>query len=183
MALRAWFPDGRVDSGWFHAATSPDAVSQITAGRPVFIIKTEPATKPALRQIMTKVLKALPTQTITHLDASDAHLAAAAWKTALALLPAIEVVNLQVAFLRILICPTALGTFRVAHFDFISISFRFLISLASVTGKARNKRNLISPSQSELILISLDACSSSGDALTTACPSPATVSSNISLHT
>ncbi|KAJ7818824.1 hypothetical protein B0H13DRAFT_2292386 [Mycena leptocephala] len=44
----------------------------------------------------------------------------------------------------------------------------------SVTGKARNKRNLISPSQSKLILISLNACSSSGDALTAARPSPTT---------
>ncbi|KAJ7910038.1 ribonuclease H-like domain-containing protein [Mycena leptocephala] len=55
------------------------------------------------------------------------------------------------------------------NLDLISFfSFR-----ASVTGKARNKRNLISPSQSELTMISLDACSSSGDALTAARPSPA----------
>ncbi|KAJ7686352.1 hypothetical protein B0H17DRAFT_1136907 [Mycena rosella] len=45
-----------------------------------------------------------------------------------------------------------------AHFELIS----FLISPTNVTGKARNKRNFIPPSQSELNLISLDPCSSSG---------------------
>ncbi|KAF7358010.1 F-box domain-containing protein [Mycena venus] len=62
----------------------------------LFGINSHPAGAPALRQIMAKVLKALPTQSITYLDIGSARLTYASWKTALALLPALEKVRLHV---------------------------------------------------------------------------------------
>ncbi|KAJ7914106.1 hypothetical protein B0H13DRAFT_452087 [Mycena leptocephala] len=65
----------------------------------IFAISSFPADAPSsgtMCQIMAEVLKALPTQTITHLDASEAYLTCPAWKATLALLPALEKVGLHV---------------------------------------------------------------------------------------
>ncbi|KAJ7124318.1 hypothetical protein C8R44DRAFT_852233 [Mycena epipterygia] len=62
----------------------------------LFGINSHPDNARALRQIMTKVLKTLPTQAITHLDAGSAHLTVRSWKTALALLPALEAVYMHI---------------------------------------------------------------------------------------
>lgn len=53
------------------------------------LITSHPASAPAQRQIITKVLKAFP-QTITHLDASEANLTIRTWKSVCALLPALK---------------------------------------------------------------------------------------------
>ncbi|KAJ7110580.1 hypothetical protein C8R44DRAFT_800252 [Mycena epipterygia] len=74
----------------FTATTAPSALQYDQA---TILINTHPPTESALRQIMTKILKALPCATITHLDCRGAtHLTVASWKTALALLPALEMV-------------------------------------------------------------------------------------------
>ncbi|KAJ7248670.1 hypothetical protein C8J57DRAFT_1189459 [Mycena rebaudengoi] len=58
-------------------------------------INSHPHTDHALRQIMTKMLKAYPCDAITHLDAREAtHLTAALWKPALQLLPRLETIYL-----------------------------------------------------------------------------------------
>ncbi|KAJ7657346.1 hypothetical protein DFH06DRAFT_461181 [Mycena polygramma] len=57
---------------------------------PSFGINSHPANEHALRQIMTKVMKTIPCESITHLDARAAgHLTVASWKTALSLLPSL----------------------------------------------------------------------------------------------
>ncbi|KAJ7312616.1 hypothetical protein DFH08DRAFT_973393 [Mycena albidolilacea] len=72
----------------FTVTTAPN-VLEYDSGH--FIVNTHPANEHALRGIMTKVLKALPCATITHLDCRSAtHLAVSSWKTAIALLPALE---------------------------------------------------------------------------------------------
>ncbi|KAJ7214282.1 hypothetical protein C8J57DRAFT_1732704 [Mycena rebaudengoi] len=53
------------------------------------LITSHPASAPAQRQIITKVLKAFP-QTITHLDAREANLTIRTWKSVCALLPALK---------------------------------------------------------------------------------------------
>ncbi|KAJ6464780.1 hypothetical protein C8R47DRAFT_68080 [Mycena vitilis] len=60
----------------------------------LFEISAHPASADALRQILTKVLKALPTKTLTTLDATFVRFTVPTWKTALELLPAIENVNI-----------------------------------------------------------------------------------------
>ncbi|KAJ7910866.1 hypothetical protein B0H13DRAFT_2011133 [Mycena leptocephala] len=65
----------------------------------IFAINSFPTDAPspgAICQIMAEVLKALPTQTITHLDASEVYLTCPTWKVTLALLPALEKVGLHV---------------------------------------------------------------------------------------
>jgi hypothetical protein len=83
-ALHAPFPShwrcaSDPDQGnYFQIATHIDAVSHISLGGDThFLINSHLASAPALRQIVAKVLKAVPTQTITHLDASVAHLTGA----------------------------------------------------------------------------------------------------------
>ncbi|KAJ7891899.1 hypothetical protein B0H14DRAFT_3693883 [Mycena olivaceomarginata] len=72
----------------FTVTTAPN-VLEYDSGH--FIVNTHPANEHALRGIMTKVLKALPCATITHLDCRSAtHLTVPSWKTAIALLPALE---------------------------------------------------------------------------------------------
>ncbi|KAJ7898648.1 hypothetical protein B0H14DRAFT_175456 [Mycena olivaceomarginata] len=54
-----------------------------------------PRTEGALRQILTKVLKAIPTESITHLDAyAGYNLGAVTWKIIIKLLPALETIYL-----------------------------------------------------------------------------------------
>lgn len=74
----------------------------------VFVIRSDPTNAPALRQIMIKVLKVLPTGAITFLDATRAHLTLPAWKVALGLLPAIETVRLLAADTGTEFCKAAL---------------------------------------------------------------------------
>ncbi|KAJ7132703.1 hypothetical protein C8R46DRAFT_1362525 [Mycena filopes] len=62
----------------------------------LFTIIAHPTGMPALRQVLAKVLKAIPMQSVTHLAAGNAFLTAATWKAALALMPALESVNLDV---------------------------------------------------------------------------------------
>ncbi|KAJ7301315.1 hypothetical protein DFH08DRAFT_103868 [Mycena albidolilacea] len=74
----------------FIATTAPNALEYDAAN---FLVNSHPTTEPALRGIMTKVLKALPCSTITHLDCRNAvHLTVPTWKAAVALLPALEMV-------------------------------------------------------------------------------------------
>ncbi|KAJ7467493.1 hypothetical protein FB451DRAFT_1482687 [Mycena latifolia] len=68
-----------------------------------------PIGEAALRQIISKVLKAIPFESITHLYARRrAHFTVAAWKTAMKLLPALQTVYLAanndaITFIRVLI--------------------------------------------------------------------------------
>ncbi|KAJ7611411.1 hypothetical protein DFH06DRAFT_1485299 [Mycena polygramma] len=58
-----------------------------------FLVNTHPPTDNLLRQIMSKVLKALPCTNITYLDCRSATaITITSWKAALALLPALETV-------------------------------------------------------------------------------------------
>ncbi|KAJ7642381.1 hypothetical protein DFH06DRAFT_608242 [Mycena polygramma] len=80
---------------YFRAVTYVDANPNEYGEREVlFEISVHPASAPALRQIITKVLKALPTKTLTTLDATFVRFTVPTWKAALALLPAIENVDI-----------------------------------------------------------------------------------------
>ncbi|KAJ6477897.1 hypothetical protein C8R47DRAFT_1139764 [Mycena vitilis] len=79
---------------YFSAATYADA-SQILDREVLFEISALPASDPALRQIITKVLRAMPTKTLTTLDATYVNFTVPTWKAALALLPAIENVDIR----------------------------------------------------------------------------------------
>ncbi|KAJ7474289.1 hypothetical protein FB451DRAFT_1558453 [Mycena latifolia] len=60
-------------------------------------LNSHPTNENGLRQIMVKVLRALPCEFITHLDARSAtRLTITSWKAALRLLPALEMVYLQI---------------------------------------------------------------------------------------
>ncbi|KAK6980653.1 F-box domain-containing protein [Favolaschia claudopus] len=61
-----------------------------------FMINTHPRNAPALRQILSKILKALPSQSLTFLDATQAQFSRPTWKMTLALLPALHTVRLYV---------------------------------------------------------------------------------------
>jgi hypothetical protein len=86
---------------------APDVFDDV----PAFGINSHPANEHALRQIMAKVMKAIPCDSITHLDArAAAHLTVTSWKTTLSLLPSLETlyiylnnaaVNLAFALLEI----------------------------------------------------------------------------------
>ncbi|KAJ7766114.1 hypothetical protein B0H16DRAFT_1523103 [Mycena metata] len=84
----------------FHDPEEEDTYFQIAvyAGPPppkgdeghLFVIRTNPTSAHALRQILCKVLKALPTEMVSHLDGRNARLSCKTWSTALALLPVLE---------------------------------------------------------------------------------------------
>ncbi|KAJ6568824.1 hypothetical protein B0H19DRAFT_1256532 [Mycena capillaripes] len=70
----------------FSAAAVPNPLEY---DRAAILMNTHPTTEHALRQIMTKILKALPCAMITHLDCrSTTQLTTTSWKTAIRLLPA-----------------------------------------------------------------------------------------------
>ncbi|KAJ7108218.1 hypothetical protein C8R44DRAFT_803806 [Mycena epipterygia] len=91
----------------FHDAGPPDGLDNSKAYCP-FTLNSHPANEGALRQIMTKVFKAVPVESITHFDARGGMaLGEATWKAALRLLPALEMVYLTlsngaISFLRVL---------------------------------------------------------------------------------
>ncbi|KAJ7141921.1 hypothetical protein C8R43DRAFT_1238304 [Mycena crocata] len=58
-----------------------------------FSLNSHPANEGELRRIMTKILKAIPVEAITHLDAG-ATITTASWKAALRLLPSLDTVYL-----------------------------------------------------------------------------------------
>ncbi|KAJ7089376.1 hypothetical protein C8R44DRAFT_892334 [Mycena epipterygia] len=62
----------------------------------LFGINSHPDYARVLLQIMTKVLKTLPSQEITHLNAGSAHLTVSSWRITLALLPALEKVYMHI---------------------------------------------------------------------------------------
>ncbi|KAJ7653905.1 hypothetical protein DFH06DRAFT_1203180 [Mycena polygramma] len=73
----------------FTAALAPNLEHEAEA----FLVNTHPPTDNLLRQIMSKVLKALPCTNITYLDCRSATaITITTWKAALALLPALETV-------------------------------------------------------------------------------------------
>ncbi|KAF8142867.1 hypothetical protein K438DRAFT_1736800 [Mycena galopus ATCC 62051] len=60
-------------------------------------LNCHPYSEGALRQILVKVLKAVPSESITHIDARDAfHVGVVTWRTVIMLLPALETIYLQV---------------------------------------------------------------------------------------
>ncbi|KAF7334637.1 F-box domain-containing protein [Mycena venus] len=60
-------------------------------------LNCHPGTEGALRQILTKVLKAVPSESITHLDARAAtSVSAVTWRAVITLLPAVEMIYLGV---------------------------------------------------------------------------------------
>ncbi|KAF7365954.1 F-box domain-containing protein [Mycena venus] len=60
-------------------------------------LNCHPRSKPVLRKIMTKVINAIPSESITHLDARGASsLCEVAWKNTLQLLPTVETIYLHV---------------------------------------------------------------------------------------
>lgn len=78
----------------FRETTPPDTAFETGA---YFSFNSHPPNEASRRKIMTKVLKALPLSSVTHLDARSAsHLTDVSWKAAISLLPAIEAVYLRV---------------------------------------------------------------------------------------
>ncbi|KAJ7210085.1 hypothetical protein GGX14DRAFT_565874 [Mycena pura] len=78
----------------FTAVTAPNMLEYDKAN---FTVNSHPTTENTLRQIMSKVLKALPSATITHLDCRCAtQLTVTSWKAAIALLPALEMIYIFV---------------------------------------------------------------------------------------
>ncbi|KAK6988091.1 F-box domain-containing protein [Favolaschia claudopus] len=73
-----------------------------------FMINTHPRNAPALRQILSKVLKALPSHSLTFLDATQAQFSRSTWKMTLALLPALHTVRLYVGAGGANLCDAAL---------------------------------------------------------------------------
>ncbi|KAJ7664550.1 hypothetical protein DFH06DRAFT_1470872 [Mycena polygramma] len=99
------------DGSHFRIATYAEAITHVGFSRDtLFALNSHPAGAPALRQIMTKVLKAVPLQSLTTLDASNAHFTPVTWKAALALLPALEEVALDVDEAGTRFCEAALAT-------------------------------------------------------------------------
>ncbi|KAJ7615936.1 hypothetical protein FB45DRAFT_801558 [Roridomyces roridus] len=87
-------PPSHLRMAAFSSESVPDALAFDDAS---LAINAHPTTGLALRQIMSKILKALPVSTITHLDCRSAsHLSVTSWKYALALLPALESIYLFV---------------------------------------------------------------------------------------
>ncbi|KAJ7612614.1 hypothetical protein FB45DRAFT_939396 [Roridomyces roridus] len=75
------------------ASTAPGEPNSLKTKSAYISVNSHPNTGHALRQILSKVLKALPSHTVTHLECRSArHFSVASWKTALALLPSLEVI-------------------------------------------------------------------------------------------
>ncbi|KAJ7238717.1 hypothetical protein C8J57DRAFT_1528655 [Mycena rebaudengoi] len=78
----------------FENTSVPDNFNSMQSG--ILSINSHPRNEHSLRQIMSKMLKAFPSQSITHLDAREAtHLTLTSWKAALLLLPSLETINLS----------------------------------------------------------------------------------------
>ncbi|KAJ7652681.1 hypothetical protein DFH06DRAFT_1475093, partial [Mycena polygramma] len=96
LKLTAPHPSEAGERGHFLTAVYADAIFPGLFSRDVLCsLNAHPASAPAQRQIIIKVLKALPTTMITHLDAGSAHLTTRTWKTVFALLPALQAVCVQ----------------------------------------------------------------------------------------
>ncbi|KAJ7119320.1 hypothetical protein C8R43DRAFT_1152306 [Mycena crocata] len=78
----------------FYDTASPDPSNAYSAQCP-FLLNCHPMNEAELRHIMTKILKAVPVESITHVDARTITMTSASWKTALKLLPALEAVYLS----------------------------------------------------------------------------------------
>ncbi|KAJ7503227.1 hypothetical protein B0H11DRAFT_1984573 [Mycena galericulata] len=90
-------PRREADHSNFFAAVYPHSPRPTRFDDDVlFAINGHPKNARALRQIMTKVLKTLPADAITHLDATGTHFTGRTWKTAFALLPALRVITVHV---------------------------------------------------------------------------------------
>ncbi|KAJ7494815.1 hypothetical protein B0H11DRAFT_1802355 [Mycena galericulata] len=90
-------PRREADHSNFFAAVYPHSPRPTRFDDDVlFAINGHPENARALRQIMTKVLKTLPADVITHLDATGTHFTGRTWKTAFALLPALRVITVHV---------------------------------------------------------------------------------------
>ncbi|KAJ7504860.1 hypothetical protein B0H11DRAFT_1979663 [Mycena galericulata] len=95
--------------GHFLAAVYLDPNRPASLGdNALFAINAHPNSVPALRQIMIKVLKMIPTHEITHLDACGTHFTPKTWKTVFELLPALRVVSLEVDDAGIVFCESGL---------------------------------------------------------------------------
>ncbi|KAJ7673573.1 hypothetical protein B0H17DRAFT_1082743 [Mycena rosella] len=70
--------------------TSPHDPLHTSTERCPFSINSHPANEGELRRIMTKIFKAIPVDSITHLDARSMTMTAHSWKAALKLLPALR---------------------------------------------------------------------------------------------
>ncbi|KAJ7057612.1 hypothetical protein C8F01DRAFT_319987 [Mycena amicta] len=62
----------------------------------ILVLNSHPRTAPALREILVKILHAISTANITHLDAGCAQLSNTSWKVVLRLLPAVQSVTLSI---------------------------------------------------------------------------------------
>ncbi|KAJ6517345.1 hypothetical protein C8R47DRAFT_1087080 [Mycena vitilis] len=99
------------DASHFRIATYAETVTHVNFSREtLFALNSHPVGAPALRQIMTKVLKTVPLQALTTLDASNTYFTPATWKAALALLPALGEVALDVDDAGSCFCEAALAT-------------------------------------------------------------------------
>ncbi|KAK7006733.1 F-box domain-containing protein [Favolaschia claudopus] len=97
LAISLRVPPATEESQHFCIATYPDAEPIISLDqKPLLLLNSHPSNARDLRLVMTKVLKALPTDSITHLDAHGANLPRVSWRLALALLPSLEEVGLRV---------------------------------------------------------------------------------------
>ncbi|KAJ7083278.1 hypothetical protein C8R43DRAFT_965395 [Mycena crocata] len=77
----------------FHDTAPPNRMDSHTERCP-FTLNSHPTNEAELRRIMTKVFKAIPFESITHLDAQLTTMTPASWKAALRLLPALKTVYL-----------------------------------------------------------------------------------------
>lgn len=85
------FHDPEEEDTYFQIATyAGPPPSKGDEGHPLLVIRTNPTSAHALRQILCKVLKALPTEMVSRLDGCNARLSCKTWRTALALLPVLE---------------------------------------------------------------------------------------------
>ncbi|KAJ7141713.1 hypothetical protein C8R43DRAFT_587161 [Mycena crocata] len=75
----------------FCDTASPDPLDTSDARCP-FHLNSHPANEGELRRIMTKIFKALPFESITHLDVRIMTMTAPTWKVALKLLPALQAI-------------------------------------------------------------------------------------------
>ncbi|KAJ7186410.1 hypothetical protein C8R46DRAFT_935491 [Mycena filopes] len=79
------------------ADTQPHDFLEYTQEHCAFSLNCHPSTGSALRQILTKVLNAVPAHLITHLDARNlSYPGEASWKVLIQLLPALDTVYLRV---------------------------------------------------------------------------------------
>jgi hypothetical protein len=81
----------------FFCDTAPHDYLERDSAHCPLLLNFHPTTEGALRQITSKVLKAIPSESITHLDAcAGSAFAEVSWRALIKLLPALETVYLQV---------------------------------------------------------------------------------------